>query len=361
MSAFQPEPVDQMVQVMMMESGSTYHQLRRLDTGCPIWVSATHGQLRRVSERLECPVVVPPRLQELSLRGRRSRNWVTAFPEPLGGLKSLCLVKNPGLVLSDVLNVLAKLPNLETLVIQDCATQQAPAAALSTVTLPNLTTLQYIALSDKSIASMQQSLLSPNLTSLKVWYDYDITNWPDRARPLGALLQANPRLESLDLCGCVIEQPGWGDTFGEARSLKYLRLLSCESENNNLKALLELAAGEGVEQDFLPHLEHLVLDNVFHLTTKDIRRMVTHRPVLRFLELRGWDGSNVADDDVQFIRQSVECLVLETFYKEPGALEEHEHEENEEWSSTGTPSEGSWLSGDEEQCLRPAGRGGAGR
>ncbi|KIO24511.1 hypothetical protein M407DRAFT_212540, partial [Tulasnella calospora MUT 4182] len=299
MSAFQPEQVDEMVEVMMVGPKSTYPQLRRLDTGCPIWVRIIPPLL--FLEPLEYPVVVPPQLQELSLRGRRSQNWVTAFPGPLAGLKSLCLANNTKLFLSDLLIVLAKLPNLETL------------------------------------------------------WAFDFRNWLDRERLLVALLHANPQLESLDLCNGVFEQPVWREAFSKVKYLKYLRLLSCELENNNLKALLELAVEEGGEQDSLPHLEHLVLDNVFHLTTRDIRRIITHSPGIRFLELRGWDGSNVADDDVQFICESVECFILQTFYKESGALDEQgEDEDHEEWSSSGTSSEGSWLSGDEEICIRPA-------
>ncbi|KIO20368.1 hypothetical protein M407DRAFT_30000 [Tulasnella calospora MUT 4182] len=344
MSAFKTLPVDIMVKAMMMGPGSTYPQLRRLDTGCLVWIGG-----RFLPEPLDCPVVAPPQLQELCLRGFRSRNWVSAFSEPMVGLRSLCLANNAKLFVSDLLIFLTKLPNLEKLAIQECTMEQDPLAAPSAVSLPNLATLQYVALSYKSIVAMHRALLTPKLTSLKLWWDLGFRDWIDQAQPLVAMLRANPQLERLDLCNCAMQPSGWRDAFGKAGSLKHLRLRSCELESNDVEALSELGVGEDGEQRLLPHLEHLVLENVLDLSTGDIKRIIMHRPSLRNLELRGWDGSNVADDDVQFMRQSVHHFSLETFYKEPGVLEEEdEDEENEGWSSTGTPSEGPWLSGDEE-------------
>ncbi|KIO20369.1 hypothetical protein M407DRAFT_30002 [Tulasnella calospora MUT 4182] len=347
MSAFKPGAVDEMVKALMMGPGSTYPQLRRLDTGCRLWAP----RYPRVLEPLDCQVLAPPRLQDLCLRGLRSRNWVSAFSEPMAGLKLLCLANNTKLFLSDLLIVLTKTPNLETLVIQDCIIEQDPLAGPLAVTLPNLTTLQYVTLPDSSVAinSIQQRLLTPKLTSLKAWWDCNFFRYVDHTPTLIPMLWANPQLERLDLCNCTVRQQTWREAFSATGSLKYLRLRSSELESDDLEALSEMGVGEDGEQRLLPHLEHLVLENVYSLSTGDIKRIVMHRPSLQCLELRGWDGSNVADDDVQFLRQSVECFVLETFYKESGALgEEDEDEENEEWSSTGTPSEGSWLSGDEE-------------
>ncbi|KAG8904189.1 hypothetical protein FRC01_008835 [Tulasnella sp. 417] len=347
MSAFNPRAVDDMVKAMMVGSGSTYPQLRRLDTGCPIWVSGTWPRLPL--EPLDCLVVPPPRLQELCLRGSRSRNWVSAFPDPMPGLKSLCFANNTKLFVSDLLVVLSNLPNLETLVFQDCTIQQDPLAAPSAVTLPNLTTLQYVTVSEASMTLLYPALLTPKLTSLKLWWNSGFRNWSDHLQPLAAMLLANPQLLSLDLCNCMLQPGGWRDAFATAGSLKYLRLRSCELEPTDIESLSELGVGEDGEQRMLPCLEHLVLENVSDLWTGDIKRIITNRPALRSLELRGWDGSHVSDEDVHFMREAVEYFVLKTFYKESGALEEAEvDEESEEGSSTGTPSVGSWLSGDDE-------------
>ncbi|KAG9045875.1 hypothetical protein FS837_005543 [Tulasnella sp. UAMH 9824] len=351
MSSPWEEVADMVVKAMMIGPGLMYPQLRKLDAGCRMWNHAR--QTRTGSAVLICPLVVPPQLQELSLRGSRLRNWVTAFSEPLAELKSLSLVNHTTLSLSDVLIVLANLSSLETLVFQDCVIERDPHTAPPAVTLPNLTTLQYVTLPNKSITFMPEAILSPKLTCLKLWWDHCNKNqweqahtWLEQAHALTLILSANPQLESLDLCNCTIEQQGWKEPLSKVRYLKSLRLLWCESESNNLGALLELGLEEDVEQDLLPYLEHLVLDNVFHLTTKDIRRVITRRPGLRFLELRGWDGSNVAEEDVKFIRESVKYFILETFCNDSGALED-EDEESEGCSSSGTPSEGSWLSGDD--------------
>lgn len=226
--------------------------------------------------------------------------------------------------------------------------QQDPLAAPSAVTLPNLTTLQFVTLSDRSISSLHQVLLTPKLTSLRLWWDSGFKNWLDQAQPLVAMLRMNPQLENLDLCNCVLQSSRWRDAFDKAGSLKYLRLRSCELESNDLDGLSELGVGEDGEQRLLPLLNHLVLENVSELSSGDIRRIVAHRPGLQFLELRGWDGTNVEEQDVQFMRQSVECFVLETYCKGFGALEAEDNEDNEDWSSAGTPSEWSWVSGDEE-------------
>ncbi|KAG8898265.1 hypothetical protein FRC00_003045 [Tulasnella sp. 408] len=346
MSAFNPQIVDAMVKAMI-GPGSNYPQLRRLDTGCLIWVSGSWP--RTFLEPLDCPVLAPPQLQEMCLRGLRSRNWVTAFPEPMAGLRSLCLANDTKLFASDLLIVVTKLPNLETLVVQDCTIQQDPLAAPSAVTLPNLTTLQYVTLSDRSITSLHQVLLTPKLTSLRLWWDSGFKNWHDQTQPLVAMLRMNPQLENLDLCNCMLQSSGWRDAFDKAGSLKYLRLRSCELESNDLDGLSELGVGEDGEQRLLPLLNHLVLENVSELSSGDIRRLVSHRPGLKSLELRGWDGTNVAEEDVQFMCQSLECFVLETYCKGVGALEEEEKDEDDEdWSSSGTPSEASWVSGDEE-------------
>ncbi|KAG8934234.1 hypothetical protein FRC01_004314 [Tulasnella sp. 417] len=337
-SACETKSVDDIVESMLEGPGSTYPHLRKLDIGCPIWFTEYDHQ------SLERPIVVPPKLQELSLWGARLRNWVVGFTGPLEGLKSLCLANNVELFLSDVLIVLATLPNLETMVIQDCTIEEDPLAApKSAVTLSNLTTLQYITLSHKSIAFLQQALRSPKLISLKLWWARSLGNSSDQAQPLVRMLRANPQLETLDLCNCVIQQSGWREAFSGARSLKKLRLLSCELESDGLDFLLEPGIGEDVEQCLLPGLEHLTLDNVFQLTTNVIRQIVTQRPGIRTLQLRGWDGSNVVNDDVQFIHRSVGCFTLEMFYKGSSTFEEEERdEESEEWSSSGTLSEGPW-------------------
>ncbi|KAG9042700.1 hypothetical protein FS837_010484 [Tulasnella sp. UAMH 9824] len=346
MSAFNSGTVDYMVEAMLKGLGSTYPQLRRLDTGCPIREGTRYPPM-------EYPVLAPPLLRELSIWGFRSRDWVSGFPEPMGALKSLCMGNNVNLFLEDLVTVLTKLPNLETLVIQDCTTELEPVEELPSVILPNLTTLQCVSLDSNSITLILEVLLTPKLTFLKVWWECGFKGWSGQAGPLVEMLDANPQLERLDLCYCVIQQEEWSEAFESAGSLKYLRLRSCELESDDLETLSEMGVGEDGEQCLLPHLEHLVLENVFHVSTEDIRRIVMHRPGLRSLELRGWDGTNVAEEDVQFIRQSVECFVLETFYTGLGTLEEEEEDgENEEWSSSGTPSEGSWLSGDEEVITR---------
>ncbi|KAG8934233.1 hypothetical protein FRC01_004313 [Tulasnella sp. 417] len=339
-SACEMRPVHDIVKEMMQGPGSTYPQLRKLDIGCPIWFP--------VRDRDDWdPVIIPPQLQELSLRGSWSEAWATGFSGPLAGLKSLCLENNHRLSTSDLLSVLAKLPNLDTLILHGCTIQDSSTVPPSAVSLPNLTMLQYVTLSHKSIASLQQAFRSPTLTSLKVWWDSSLSKSPDQVQPLVAMLRANPQLESLDLCQCVMKQSGWREVFERAGSLKYLRLLSCELESDDLDVLLEPGVGEGVEQYLLPRLEHLILENVFHLTTNHIRQIIAHRPGIRSLELRGWDGSNVAEGDVQFIQRSVDCFILETFYRGSSTFEGEEwDEESEEWSSSGTPSEGSWLSGD---------------
>ncbi|KAG8918646.1 hypothetical protein FRC01_001746 [Tulasnella sp. 417] len=171
----------------------------------------------------------------------------------------------------------------------------------------------------------------------------------DQLEPLPAMLLANPQLQSLDLCKCLLQPAGWRDVFGKAGSLKDLRMRSCELEPTDIESLFELGVGEDGEQRMLPRLEHLVLENVSDLSTGDVKRIITNRPTLRSLELRGWDGSHVTDEDVHFMREALECFILETFYKDSGALEEEEVDEgSEESSSTGTPSVGSWLSGDDE-------------
>ncbi|KAG8898266.1 hypothetical protein FRC00_003046 [Tulasnella sp. 408] len=259
------------------------------------------------------------------------------------------LANDTKLSVSDLLIFPNKLPNLETLVVQDCTIQQDPHVAPSAVTLPHLTTLEYVTLSDTSIASLHQALLTPKLVSLKLWWFFGLKPWRKEAQPLVAMLRMNPQLQSLDLCNCVLESSGWRDAFSEAISLKYLRLRSCELESIDLETLSELGVGEDGEQHLLPLLNHLVLENVSELSTGDIRRIVIHRPGLRSLELREWDGTNVAEEDVQLMRQSVEDFVLETYYKQSGVLEEEgEDEENYGSSSSGTPSEQSWVSGDDE-------------
>lgn len=355
MSAFNPGFVDDMVKALLKGLGSTYPQLRRLDTGCPIWEST------RTLAPLECPVLAPPLLLELSMWGNRTRDWALGFSEPMAALKSLCLGNNVSLFLEGLVTVLTRLPNLETLVIQDCTTELEPVEELPSVVLPNLTTLQYVSLNSSTIELLAEVLLTPKLSSLKVWWECGFKDWSGQAEPLVEMLQENPQLERLDLCCCVIQREEWSEAFDNAGSLKYLRLRSCELESDDLEALSELGVGEDGEQCLLPHLEHLVLENVLQLSTEDIRRIVIHRPGLRSLELRGWDGTRVAEEDVQFIRQSVEYFVLETFYKGLGALEEEEEgEENEERSSSGTPSEGSWLSGDEEVIKSQPATGNAG-
>ncbi|KAG8918647.1 hypothetical protein FRC01_001747, partial [Tulasnella sp. 417] len=351
MSAFNPGLVDEMVKAMLRGPGSTYPRLRRLDTGCPIWESRIDPP---TLEALKSPVLAPPTLSELSIRGYRSRNWVLGSPEPMVALKSLCLDNNPGLFPADLLATLARLPKLEKLVIQDCTTGvDILDAEPSAVTLPNLTALRYISLEDNSVTSIQRFLLTPKLSSLMVWWECGFKEWSDHAQPLMDMLEANPQLEHLDLCCCLIQPSGWRDAFSKAGSLRYLRLRSCELESDDIEALSETGFGEDGQQCLLPHLEHLALENVFELSTGDVRRIVMHRPGLQSLELRGWDGSNVVDDDVEFIRESVEWFVLETFYKGSGVLEEEQgEEESEDWSSDGTPSVGSWLSGDEEVVAR---------
>ncbi|KAG9042699.1 hypothetical protein FS837_010483 [Tulasnella sp. UAMH 9824] len=342
MSASKPQAVDEMVKVMMMGPELTFPQLRRLDTGCPIWVSGTLP--RTILEPLKCTAEASPQLQELCLRGIRSRSWVTAFPQPMAGLRSLCLANDTSLFLSDLI-VLTKLYNLEILVVQDCTIQQDPPPAPSAVTLPYLTTLEYVTLSDTSIASLHQALGTPKLASLKLWWFFGLKPWLKDARPLVKMLRMNPQLQSLDLCNCVLVSSGWIDAFSEAVSLKYLRLRSCELARTDLEPLSELGVGE----DLLPLLNQLVLENVSELSTGDIRQIVMHRPGLRSLELRGWDGTNLAEEDVQLMRQSVEHFVMETYYKKSGAFEEKgEDEENYESSGSSTPSEQSWVSGDDE-------------
>ncbi|KAG9042697.1 hypothetical protein FS837_010481 [Tulasnella sp. UAMH 9824] len=345
MSAFKPQVVDEMVK-LMIGPGFTFPQLRRLETGCPVWVSGSWP--RTLLEPLDCPVVAPPQLQELCLRGLRSRNWVTAFPEPMAGLRSLCLANDTKLFLLDLLIVLTKLPNLETLVVQDCTIQQDPLAAPSALTLPNLTTLQYVSLSDRSMTSLHPVLLTPKLTSLRMWWDSGFRSWLDQVSPLVAILRMNPQLENLDLCNCVLQSSGWRDAFSKAGSLRYLRLRSCELVSNDLDALSELGVGEDGEQRLLPLLNHLILENAVELSLGDIKRIVAHRPGLQCLELRGWDGTNVEEQDVKFMRQSVECFLLETYCKGLGVLEDEGGEDNEEWSGSGTPSEASWVSGDQD-------------
>ncbi|KIO24505.1 hypothetical protein M407DRAFT_26113 [Tulasnella calospora MUT 4182] len=279
---------------------------------------------RRFLKPLDFPVVFPTHLQELSRQARRSRDWVTAFPEPLAGLKSLCLA-NTKLFISNLLIVLVKLTNLKTLVIQDCTTEQEP-----------------------SRGTVHRDPPKPHDASIR--YTQRQIHFLHPASPSQSQNHFLKKFGMIMISGTGSAGHGLlGRYSARARNLR----VRISVTNNNLKALLDLAVGEGFEQDFLPHLEHLVLDNVFQLMTKDFRQIITHRPGLRFLELRGRDGSNVADNDVQFIRQSVERFILETFYKESGGLEEKEEDEdNEEGSSFGTPSEGSWLSGDEDICLR---------
>lgn len=346
MSSLNSQPVDEMVKAMLTGPDSTYPQLRRLDTGGLHWVSGMWPRL--MMEPLKCPVMAPHQVQELSLRGYRTRDWVLGFPEQQLGLKRLYLANNFSLFLSDLISILSKLPDLEALTIEDCTTAREQVATWPTVILPNLTTLQYVMVGDEAITIIQRALITPKLTSLKLWWNFGFKGWLNQAGALVSLLEANPQLERLDLCNCVIHQPKWREVFSKAGSLKYLRLRSCELESQDLEPLwLPGVESEG-EGYWLPHLEHLVVENVFHLTTEDIKQIVMHRPSLRSVELRGWDASDIAEDDVQFLRQSVGYFILETFNGRPSFHVEEEDEENEEWSSWGTPSEGSQLSGDEE-------------
>ncbi|KAG8940133.1 hypothetical protein FRC04_005617 [Tulasnella sp. 424] len=350
MLSLNPQPVDEMVKAMLTGPDSAYPHLRILDTGClrciPTWV----GQL----ELLMCPVLAPLRVEELCLRGYRSRDWVLGFPELRPGLKRLHLANNLNLFHSDLILVLSKLPDLEVLTIESCTIAREPLATWPTLVLPNLTTLQYIMqqmLNEGTAGHIQQVLVTPKLTSLKAWWNFGYKGWfsQGKADALVATLQANPQLERLDLCNCVIEQPKWREVFSMARSLKYLRFRSCELQSPDLEPLWLPGVGSDAE-GYLPHLEHLVMENVLRvrLTTENIKQIVMHRPNLQSVELRGWDGSNIAEDDVKFLRQSIGYFVLETFNGGPSFHDEEEDEENEEWSSWGTPSEGSLLSGDEE-------------
>ncbi|KAG8951504.1 hypothetical protein FRC04_006036 [Tulasnella sp. 424] len=357
MSSLNPQPVDEVVKIMLTGPGSTYPHLRRLDTGGLHWVSGMWPRL--MMEPLKCPVLAPPQVQELYLRGYRSRDWVLGFPEQHTGLKRLYLANNFSLFFSDLIAVLSKLPNLEALTIEDCTTAREQVTTWPTVILPNLTTLEYVTVGDEAITTIQRALITPKLTSLKLWWNFGFKGWLNQAGALVALLEANPQLESLDLCNCVIHQPTWREAFSKAGSLKYLRLRSCELESQDLEPLWLPGVGNDGEGYLLPHLEHLVVENVFDLTTEDIKQIVMHRPSLRSVELRGWDASNITDD-VQFLRKSVEDFILETFNGGPNSLDKEEQDEDEDWSSWVTPSEGSLLSGDEEVISRVVGAGGAG-
>ncbi|KAG8896448.1 hypothetical protein FRC01_011811 [Tulasnella sp. 417] len=144
--SFSLKTMDEMVRTLL--NGLIYPQLRKLDTGSRIWIT---GNWRIPTlEPLDCPVPVPPQLEEIFLWEYRSRSWVLGFSGPMVELQSLCLANNFQLMLSDVLTILPKLPNLETLVIEDCIIFGNTPSSTPAIILPNLTSLQLVGLNDKS-------------------------------------------------------------------------------------------------------------------------------------------------------------------------------------------------------------------
>ncbi|KAG9008322.1 hypothetical protein FRB90_008985 [Tulasnella sp. 427] len=344
-----PAVVDEITKTMLSE-GSSYHQLTKLDTGCNLWIGK--GGIRRLADPLRYPVVPSLQLQQLLLRGYRTRDWTRGIVTPMSELNRLHLADNFDLVLSELLAVLPNLPSLNELIIDACEISFAPASSqiVTSATLPKLTILECLRLNNNSMNSILRSLVTPNLTSTKLWWDFGGKDWINQVDGVVAIFQASPRLQTLDLCNFEALVPLWKDVFGRATSVRTLRLRSCELVEEDLAGLWEPHIEAA---PMTPHLEHLAIENVLDLNTDVVRRIVACRPGLRRVELRGWYDGRVDEADVRFIRGSVENFVLETFGRVPRVSDGETTDSGaEEWSSSGTPSEGSWVSGDEEIVIR---------
>ncbi|KAG9008324.1 hypothetical protein FRB90_008987 [Tulasnella sp. 427] len=318
-TSLDPEIVDEITKRMLSGGDVDYPQLRKLDTGCHLWIG-----------RLGSSV-------------------------PISELKRFHLANNFGLNRSDLLHVLANLPNLETLIVENCETDWVPTlTAVKPASLPNLTNLECLGLNNNTMTRLLQLLITPKLNSSKLWWDYGFKLWLNQVDGVMAMLRANPQLQILNLCNLETQAPHWKEIFRRGVSLRILRLRSCELEEDDLEALWEQGAQDA---PIIPHLEHLVLENVLDLSTNVMRRIVASRPSLRFVELRGWYDGRVDEEDVEFVRNSVERFVLETFGGRGPRDSDGESAESgaEEWSSSGTPSEGSWLSGDEDVVIHTYG------
>ncbi|KAG9008325.1 hypothetical protein FRB90_008988 [Tulasnella sp. 427] len=338
-----PPVVDEIASTMLSDR-SNYPQLKKLDTGCHEW----YGYRRRSGDPLRY-LVVPLLVQHLCLRGYRTRDWIHGFAVPMMELKRFHLANNSGLALPDLLTALRNLPNLSELIIDTCRMSFDPASrkSVTSATLPKLMTLECLLLNWREMASVLRLLVTPSLTSLKLWWETGWKGLANQAVGLVAALQAKPQLQTLDLCNFEELVPQWKRVFEGATSIRTLRLRSCELVEEDLRGLWEPCVEEA---PVMPYLEHLALENVLDLRTGVVRWIIASRPGLRSVELRGWGRDQVDEEDVEFVRNSVENFVLETFgERDPRDPEEEMSDsDEEEWSSWGSPSQGSWLSGDQE-------------
>ncbi|KAG9010636.1 hypothetical protein FRB90_007758 [Tulasnella sp. 427] len=313
--------LNEVVERMLSGAEAEYPQLRRLGTG-----SSSQYPTRALSDRqrtnpLKYPVVLPPHVQDLCLRGYRSSDWNEGFALPVSGLKRLHFISHYTLTRPEFLGILANLPSLEALIIESCDTNWSP--------LP----IDWIL-----IEYLLRSLITPKLISLKAWWSIGRKGAINHTEPLLTILRGCPQLQTLDLCNLEAHASWWKDVFITATSVKHLLLRNNEFLAEELEPLWD-------PTPVLPHLKHLALENVFGLTSDVVRRIVAARPGLQFVELRGWDATRVAKEDVEFLRRSVQDVVLETF---GGTKEAASNGDGDDWSSSGTPSEGSWLSGDQD-------------
>ncbi|KAG9001323.1 hypothetical protein FRB90_011641 [Tulasnella sp. 427] len=330
--------LNEVVQRMLSGAEAEYPQLRKLDTGSSSQYPTSALSDRQRANPLKYPVVLPPHVQDLCLRGYRSSDWDAGFAMPVSGLKRLHFFSHYTLTRPEFMGVLANLPSLEALIIESCDTNWSPLPIdLGPVPHPNLRTLECLMLSSISIEYLLRSLITPKLISLKVWWSIGWGGAINHTEPLLTMLRGCRQLQTLDLCNLEAHASWWKDVFSTATSVKHLRLRNNEFLAEELKPLWD-------PTPVLPYLKHLALENVFGLKTDVVRQIVAARPGLQSVELRGWDVTRVAKEDVEFLRSSVQDFALETLGgPEEGASNEHEPD----WSSSGTPSEGSWLSGDQ--------------
>ncbi|KAG9001324.1 hypothetical protein FRB90_011642 [Tulasnella sp. 427] len=342
--------MDDIVSRMLDKAEDSYPQLRKLDTGSPHYLSCSGSRDRATP--LRYPVVPPSHVQDLCLRGSRSEDWTQGFASPISGLKRLHFLYHDTLTRPKLLDVLVNLPSLETLIIEDCSTHWTPGPVVygpnnpipnhdlipaPRFTHPNLMTFECLRLDELSTKQLLESLITPNLTCLKVWWFSGWKGQINQGEPLVTMLRGCPQLQTLGLCCFETEDSWWKEVFNTATCVKHLRLRNNEFLEEDLESLCESGL-------VMPYLERLALENVFGIKTDVVRRIVVDRPDLQYVELRGWDATRVAKEDVEFLRSSVRDFVLETF---GGTEQAISNEDESDWSSSGTPSEGSWLSGDQ--------------
>lgn len=216
------------------------------------------------------------------------------------------------------LSILRDITSLESLRLHNIHVQGLSPNGWTATLLPHLSHMEFVRVGADETDAVFEAIRPVNLTSFEIstpWVTADDVEQGDVSAILGLYLGRLAHVSQVRIERAIIGD--WSYLFLNLSRLAQLHIKSCDLINSNLTPLLP-----SPDVDLrCPDLKEIILENTSSVTTAIILDIVAtrfhaKRPICSVI-LRGWQGHQIAMEDIRAIHSMVDDFVWELVNPQP--------------------------------------------